>query len=977
MSNNIFMVVMKPDANNIANGIPAYASLFRAKSEVHAEARAQVSFEDEFSDLDVDTFSALVTGPFDEAPEGAPPFGKWVVPAEPEEEADPAPVLIDFTTLSSTMQNAVLAMHGKMEVTEKEVSQARIMTFDDEGSYEGHLFMAVEKYPEIRCMYAELRLQAMQYVRDNWSAAKKWPEMKAGLHSWLLEFERDRKKNGPDAAALARRDELVTKPFKPTDAQKDRLNLIVSLITINISPDVAKASDIKTARQLIKTEDKAITVWVDSLSQIPGIYDRDGGELFTLLNKPMAPAALLDDEKGRNAVLAVAFPEHAALLGVELKTVTPPPEKIKITLEVGTSNEGEKPEVTKDSISGGESGEIKDCGRELASAPAPDKNLNANTGEDSDVAWENRKGPFYFYDADNDKVGRANKIDGLIKAIGLGAKEITKEEHAARKAGTYVEPENNENHIETASGNVAGAEPGQKETAMVGGEPEVAEIHETPEVNLNGEIVDQFVPEVAETAPEVAETAPEVKSGGVTVERVSKTVFSIDGLMGSPAPESEPDEEPAPPAEPQTFEPGRYLDIPNDVYHASNGISSTMIKDARVSLMFYKERHVTKRIKREETRALDVGSLFHVLTTEPEKFDSEFSVEPTIPEGAFYGAADYKKFIEKFNETVPEPVSVDVIKSLIEEHNAKLPQPYGMGDDLSQTMAIYQALPPDFQRLGEDDKITAAKMKACIKEFNATLPPLRKTNGNREALLDTLATFDADKADAIRNAPGKLSAAGTKADMAVSIRKVMPDAVFADEIIDAWKKNPDRKTLVTKSEMEMACSMRDAALAHPRAGKFLTHANRTVEASYYAVDAETGLEVRVRPDVEIDINNLRLGVDLKSISMWGIKAEQLKDRIRREIISRDYHLSAAMYCEVAQLDQFFWIFVNKDEHYHWVIVVEADAELLELGMLEYRKTLEEIANGYDFDEWPAPIIEDYAQGLTDHDKKRLEYLRSL
>lgn len=57
----------------------------------------------------------------------------------------------------------------------------------------------------------------------------------------------------------------------------------------------------------------------------------------------------------------------------------------------------------------------------------------------------------------------------------------------------------------------------------------------------------------------------------------------------------------------------------------------------------------------------------------------------------------------------------------------------------------------------------------------------------------------------------------------------------------------------------------------------------------------------------------------------------------REIIERDYHLSAGMYCDVAALDQFFWIFVNKDEHYHWIAIVEASADLLELGRLEYAK----------------------------------------
>ncbi|HHZ5738827.1 TPA: RecE family exodeoxyribonuclease, partial [Escherichia coli] len=43
---------------------------------------------------------------------------------------------------------------------------------------------------------------------------------------------------------------------------------------------------------------------------------------------------------------------------------------------------------------------------------------------------------------------------------------------------------------------------------------------------------------------------------------------------------------------PSYFEPGRYENLPNEVYHSANGISSTMLKDARISLMYYHGRHI-------------------------------------------------------------------------------------------------------------------------------------------------------------------------------------------------------------------------------------------------------------------------------------------------------------------------------------------------------------------------------------------------
>ncbi len=44
-----------------------------------------------------------------------------------------------------------------------------------------------------------------------------------------------------------------------------------------------------------------------------------------------------------------------------------------------------------------------------------------------------------------------------------------------------------------------------------------------------------------------------------------------------------------------------------------------MLKDARISLMYYERRHISKVIQRERSEALDFGSLFHTLVLEPER----------------------------------------------------------------------------------------------------------------------------------------------------------------------------------------------------------------------------------------------------------------------------------------------------------------------------------------------------------------------
>ncbi|QET16171.1 RecE family exodeoxyribonuclease [Klebsiella pneumoniae] len=440
--------------------------------------------------------------------------------------------------------------------------------------------------------------------------------------------------------------------------------------------------------------------------------------------------------------------------------------------------------------------------------------------------------------------------------------------------------------------------------------------------------------------------------------------------------DEEEEAEQAAPAWPEYFEPGRYEGVPNEVYHAANGISSTMVKDARVSLMYFEARHVSKTIQKVRSPVLDMGNLVHALALQPDQLEKEFSIEPEIPEGAFTTTATIRAFIDEYNNGLPVLLSADDIKRFLEEYNATLPAPVPLGGDKDAIGIAYLELPDEFKRIvGDDKNFTASAMKACIKEYNATLPATVKTSGSRDAMLEQLAIINPDMVAQEAQKAQPLKVSGTKADLIQAVKSVKPDAVFADELLDAWRENPEGKVLVTRQQLATALAIQKALLNHTTAGKLLTHPSRAVEVSYFGIDEETGLEVRVRPDLEIDMGGLRIGADLKTISMWNIKQEGLRAKLHREIIERDYHLSAAMYCETAALDQFFWIFVNKDENYHWIAIIEASEELLELGMLEYRKAMRAIANGFDTGDWPAPITEDYTEELNDFDVRRLEALR--
>lgn len=530
----------------------------------------------------------------------------------------------------------------------------------------------------------------------------------------------------------------------------------------------------------------------------------------------------------------------------------------------------------------------------------------------------------------------------LVKNVGNGIFDVSALMQNSSTHGTETNPETTSNvqvqkadSDEKQAGDAVQAGEGDLGT---GKEAVTVENQNQAETHQNNDSVSQSEPEAQQNVPESKQEEPEA-------------------------------------AWPEYFEPGRYEGVPNEVYHAANGISSTQVKDARVSLMYFNARHVEKTIVKERSPVLDMGNLVHALALQPENLEAEFSVEPEIPEGAFTTTATLREFIDAHNASLPALLSADDIKALLEEYNATLPSQMPLGASVDETYASYEQLPEEFQRIENGTKHTATAMKACIKEYNATLPAPVKTSGSRDALLEQLAIINPDLVaqEAQKSSPLKVS--GTKADLIQAVKSVNPAAVFSDELLDAWRENTEGKVLVTRQQLSTALNIQKALLEHPTAGKLLTHPGRAVEVSYFGIDEETGLEVRVRPDLELDMGGLRIGADLKTISMWNIKQEGLRAKLHREIIDRDYHLSAAMYCETAALDQFFWIFVNKDENYHWVAIIEASTELLELGMLEYRKTMRAIANGFDTGEWPAPITEDYTDELNDFDVRRLEALR--
>ncbi|EHT3198780.1 PD-(D/E)XK nuclease-like domain-containing protein, partial [Escherichia coli] len=389
---------------------------------------------------------------------------------------------------------------------------------------------------------------------------------------------------------------------------------------------------------------------------------------------------------------------------------------------------------------------------------------------------------------------------------------------------------------------------------------------------------------------------------------------------------------------PSYFEPGRYENLPNEVYHSANGISSTMLKDARISLMYYHGRHIAGTIPNEESDALLRGRIIHSYVLETDKFADEYAIPVPVPEYVVTTSNELIAIIKKHNASLPALMTPEQMKEWIESYNSTLIQPLSVSAGAEETGILYGSLPVEFRRIPEGEKHTASAMKACIKEYNASLPPLLKTSGAREQLLDQIETVDPELAKKERAKSLPYNISGTKEQLTEIARKIRPELVTLED----WQKRQQEenagKTFISPDMYEQAKNIHAALQNNTDAARLLNHPDRKSEISYFGFDEETGLEIRVRPDIEIRLPYESICADVKSVSLGYVRQERLKDRLHREIIERDYHLSAAMYCDVANLDKFFWIFVNKDAGYHWVAVVEASQELLELGRQEYRRT---------------------------------------
>ncbi|MDK9638378.1 RecE family exodeoxyribonuclease, partial [Enterobacter hormaechei] len=697
----------------------------------------------------------------------------------------------------------------------------------------------------------------------------------------------------------------------------DSLDIEIALATLPMDFNIYElpGSVYRRAKEIVKKKESPFKEWSAALRATPGILDYSRAAIFALIREAGEHLAHFPDRLRGYINTNLTESDHANPTAETLTAARHIPEKDAVE-EINRQLAAERGEYV-----------------EGISDPTDPKWVNTQTQPEV----ENLGGGIY-------------SIDGLLNQSASNEVEKTEVETTSN---VQVQ-ENNSNEEPTCDALSPGKvvlQPG-KSSADTGEEPatvesSAAEILATSAPSLASQdradatqipdLVDQNEPESAQNEPEVHQDEP-------TVEY------------------------------PAYFEPGRYEGLPNNVYHAANGLSSTQVKDARVSLMYFNARHVAKTISQQDNPAFIFGRATHSFVLEPEKFADDYVLPEKMPEGVVSTTGEMVALIKEYNATLPALMTPDELKAWIEEYNGNLTPPLSLSAGADEIANSYMSLPEEFQRIPAETKPTATAMKACIKEYNASLEPMLKTSGTRDQLLDQIATVAPEFAEQERAKFIPYNVSGAKEQLTEIVRTIRPDVVFADDWYKQQEEANAGKETISLEMYEQIKNINDALQANKDASRLLNHPARQSEVSYFGFDEETGLEVRVRPDIEIRLPYESICADLKTVSLGYVRQDKLKDRLHREIIDRDYHLSAAMYCDIAGLDKFTWIFVNKDPGYHWVAVVDASPMLLELGRKEYRRVLRQIEEAMETGYWPAPITEAYTDDLNDYDTRRLEAL---
>lgn len=110
---------------------------------------------------------------------------------------------------------------------------------------------------------------------------------------------------------------------------------------------------------------------------------------------------------------------------------------------------------------------------------------------------------------------------------------------------------------------------------------------------------------------------------------------------------------------------GIHYGLPEDAYHASEGVSATMLKTLAMGTPAHLKHYMTHG--REDTPAMRFGRLIHRAVLEPDRMDSEYIVSPKIDKRTKEGKALYAEFLVKAQgREIVDQDEMDKIRQIVD-----------------------------------------------------------------------------------------------------------------------------------------------------------------------------------------------------------------------------------------------------------------------------------------------------------------------
>ncbi|MCR5990803.1 exodeoxyribonuclease VIII [Enterobacter ludwigii] len=498
----IFIAGYFPDEKSEKAGIKRVATAFNAKDIERAKAKANFIFLEEYEHAQDAAFKILVCEDTPDVP-GRPSRGTWNEEFLyeydwPEDVGHPVKrqaEKVDFDKLSRELQIAALIKYGSTELTKSDLPGALELTQEDD-SFEGHMYVAIIKTPEVANMFHEHIENAIGWLGAKCDHTAKWPEIQKELANWKKRRDGERKATAPSKSIVGiARDKAANATLNQTAVPHE----------VTERPKRSYKHTYQTLDQEL-----ANAFWPGDVN--PGNVE---GEIYRWAKNEVIAK---DRDDWKRFSMSMRTTENA--LKYDLLT-------IRDVVQMRPDDIHKNPVSLNEYITGfllthgvfedeteqnqtGTAGPL-DNAASTTGAVEPEHNANGPAAGPLETAPQvERTGPFYYLFADGVKVGRANKLPGLEKALADGGKEISQEEYLARKNGTYEAP----------------AAPADKSGA--GNEPEITN-HGAGRFSIDGLMSEQ---QTSGTSPENLPETPVSDTAGSTapaapVERNEKPEFTL------------------------------------------------------------------------------------------------------------------------------------------------------------------------------------------------------------------------------------------------------------------------------------------------------------------------------------------------------------------------------------------------------------------------------------------------------------------